>query len=394
MKIVSIVGARPQFIKMAPFVRALKELPQADCPVKLDHTIIHTGQHYDYKMDKIFFDQLGIPDPDINLNVGSGSHGWQLGEMLKRIEKVLKDINPDMVIVYGDTNSTLAGSLMASRLHIFVAHVEAGLRSFNKAMPEEINRILADHCSDLLFVPTVNAAHNLNKEGVSRVFPDEHLFDIHKKLPEIDPDGIPVVINIGDIMYDIVLLAFRIAEKKSSVLEDLKLQPNGYYLVTMHRAENTGDPVRFRSILEALIEIGKKHPVVFPMHPRTQKVFKETADLPDHLDVLRIIEPVSYFDMLILQKNARKILTDSGGIQKEAFFLKVPCVTLRDETEWIETLEKGYNILAGANREKIIEMALQESSFDSLSFSEPYFGDGHAAERMTNVLLKASSLFL
>lgn len=386
MKILSIVGARPQFIKLAPFIKAYEESSQDNQTVTIEHKIIHTGQHYDYHMDKVFFEQLGIPDPDYNLEVRSGSHGWQIGEMIKRLEPVLQEEKPDVVLAYGDTNSTLAGALVASKLRIFLAHVESGLRSFNRDMPEEINRILTDHCSDVLFVPTLNAAENLKNEGFKNIRSNGFLFDQKVKFKEKKDHSFPVVFNVGDIMYDAVLFALEIAEKRSTILTDLKLQPQKYFIVTIHRAENTNDLARLESILDALIHISKQYPIIFPMHPRVRKIIDQNPPFSEKVKNLRVIEPVNYFDMLILQKNAKKVLTDSGGMQKEAFFLKVPCVTLRDETEWVETIQAGCNVLTGAEKDSIVEKTLQKLDLNSHSFSGSFFGDGFCAKRMVTIL--------
>nr|QNO48825.1 UDP-N-acetylglucosamine 2-epimerase [Methanosarcinales archaeon ANME-2c ERB4] len=322
MKIVSVVGARPQFIKCAPLSRELRRM--------CEEIIIHTGQHYDYVMNKVFFDELEIPSPDHHLNIGSGTHGHQTGNMLKRIEDVLIEEKPDLVMVYGDTNTTLSGALAAVKLHITVAHVEAGLRSFDRRMPEEINRILTDHCSDILFCPTENAVKNLRREGVTR--------------------GIHLV---GDIMVDALNENIEIAEKKSGILNELDLEPKKYYLITIHRAENTDDYERLKNIVDAACEIEN---LVFPCHPRTEKYLKEFGLWDELVERVKVIQPVGYWDMLMLEKNAKKIVTDSGGIQKEAYILKVPCITLRMSTEWIETVEAGKNMLVDVNKNKIINI--------------------------------------
>lgn len=344
MKIASVVGARPNFIKLAPVSRELRK--------RFDEIIIHTGQHYDYEMDKIFFDDMGIPAPKYHLGVGSGSHGRQTGEMLKRIEEVLRQEKPDAALVFGDTNSTLAGALCAAKLHIKVAHVEAGLRSYNRMMPEEINRVLVDHCSDLLLCPTTTAVENLRREGIT--------------------SG---VFQSGDVMVDAQKDCLMLAEKSSRILEDLDLQPGGYYLATVHRAENTDHPGRLRSIIEALEELGD---VVFPCHPRAEKFMKQLGLWKGLTGRVKVIKPVGYLDMLVLEKNARKILTDSGGVQKEAYLLGVPCITLREETEWVETVADGWNVLAGADRERIASMA---RGFHPRSLQRDVFGPGGASIR-------------
>jgi UDP-N-acetylglucosamine 2-epimerase len=344
MKITSVVGARPNFVKLAPVSRELRK--------EFDEVIIHTGQHYNYEMDRIFFDDMGIPAPNYHLGVGSGNHGYQTGEMLRRIEEILLDEKPDAVLVFGDTNSTLAGALAAAKLHIKVAHVEAGLRSYNRRMPEEINRVLVDHCSDLLLCPTRTAVENLKKEGIT--------------------SGVCLT---GDVMVDAQRDCTLIAEKRSRILEELDLKPKGYYLTTIHRAENTDDPQRLKNIVEALEDIGD---VVFPCHPRAEKYLKQLGLWDGLVAQARVIKPVGYLDMIVLEKNARKILTDSGGVQKEAYLLGVPCITLRDETEWVETVEDGWNILAGADGKKIVELA---RNFEPRSGKRDVFGAGDASVR-------------
>lgn len=386
MKILSVVGARPQFIKLAPLVKAVQEKRGSSSKGKIKHIITHTGQHYDYEMNKVFFDELGIPEPDYNLEVGSASHGWQTGEMIKRAEEVMTKEKPDLVLVYGDTNSTLAGSIASSKLGIAVAHVESGLRSFNRSMPEETNRVLTDHCSDILFCPTENASKNLIKEGFSNVVNDGKLADLASDKSSVLTPHFPIVINVGDIMYDAVLLGLEIAEKKSNILEKLTLEPKKYYLATVHRAENSDDRQKLKSILDAFSEISKQRPVIFPVHPRTRKNLEAFHLLSSDFGQVQMIEPISYFDMLILEKNANKILTDSGGMQKEAYFWRVPCVTLREETEWVETLERGHNILTGMDKNRIIQSATQSYTDEHDSFSTNYYGDGHAADRILRVI--------
>jgi UDP-N-acetylglucosamine 2-epimerase len=361
MKLISIVGARPQFIKAAAVSRAISDYNQ-NCKkpsLRIKDFIVHTGQHYDHNMSKIFFQELEIPEPDVNLAIGSGSHGLQTGQMLIEIERVLQSEEPDWVLVYGDTNSTLAGALAAVKLHIPLAHVEAGLRSFNKIMPEEHNRILTDHCSDLLFCPTDTAVKNLQNEGISK--------GIHK---------------VGDVMFDSVLYNLELAAKRSKIIKGLKLKPKDYALVTIHRAENTDDIDRLGSIFTALEQIASDGlPIIVPLHPRTRKILNNSNIL---LKYATIIEPVSYLDMLMLEKEAKLIFTDSGGVQKEAYWMKVPCATLRDETEWIETVESGWNLLVGANSSQIVN--------SNISFSAPngitdLFGDGKTAEKIVSILM-------
>jgi UDP-GlcNAc3NAcA epimerase len=330
MKVVTVVGARPQFIKAAAVSRTIEAFNKKHLKRRIQEILVHTGQHYDYLMDRVFFEQLQLPKPDYHLGVGSGSHGKQTGMMLERIEVVLQKERPEFVVVYGDTNSTLAGALASAKLKIPVAHVEAGLRSYNWIMPEEINRLLTDHLSMILFCPTLQAIRNLSKEGIK-------------------DGGRKVVKRVGDVMYDSILYYSKLAEEKSTILKDLNLfSPNdfytpNYYLVTLHRAENTDDPKRLRSILGALDEIGKDTPIILPLHPRTKKMMKMHR-LFSLSRRVRLIEPVSYLDMLKLEKNAKAILTDSGGVQKEAYWFRVPCFTLRDETEWVETVKKGWKL--------------------------------------------------
>jgi UDP-N-acetylglucosamine 2-epimerase len=340
-------------------------------------------------MNKIFFDELHIPEPDYNLDVGSGSHGSQTGEMLKRIEKVLIKEKTELVVVYGDTNSTLAGALASAKLHIPVAHVEAGLRSNNKKMPEEINRILTDHISSLLFCPTKTAVKNLQREGFANIFNEGRLIDeksvssLSKTLPQ------PIVINVGDVMYDAMLMSLEIAEKKSDILKTYNLKPRSYYLATVHRAANTDNIENLRNIFLALVEIGKDKPVICPLHPRTKKIIDSNlSSLITGPSSLIVIDPVSYFDMLILEKNAEKILTDSGGMQKEAYLLKVPCITLRNETEWVETVESRWNVLVGVDREMIVGASRNDFLPLSPHFSHNVYGDSKAAKRIKGVLLQ------
>jgi UDP-N-acetylglucosamine 2-epimerase (non-hydrolysing) len=359
LKIVDIVGARPQFIKLAPILRAIVKHNQKrpECPIQ--EVLVHTGQHYDYEMSQVFFDELGLKSPDYHLGVGSGTHGYQTGEMLKRIEEVLIKEKPDMVMVYGDTNTTLAGALAAAKLHIPVAHVEAGLRSFNREMPEEINRVLTDHISDFLFCPTQTAVENLRREGIEK--------------------GVYLV---GDVMYDAVLLYLDLAEKKSEIMERLGLKPKSYALATVHRAENTDQPERLRSIFEGLERVAEEGlPVILPLHPRTRK---QLNTLGIHPKEVQVLDPVSYLDMLVLEKNARVILTDSGGVQKEAFFFRVPCVTLREETEWVETVETGWNTLVGCDPERMVQAALE--AHPGIESVWPY-GDGQATEKIVSAII-------
>ncbi len=354
MKVVTVVGARPQFIKAAPVSHALRAAGHAGF-------LAHTGQHYDYGMSQIFFEELGIPEPDVNLGVGSGPHGWQTGQILMRVEEVLLAQKPDWVLVYGDTNSTLAGALAACKLRIPLAHVEAGLRSFNREMPEEHNRVLTDHCSDLLFCPTRTAVKNLSHEGIAA--------------------GVRLV---GDTMYDALLQFVAVARQHSTVLDQLGLRPKRYLLATIHRPYNTDAPENLRNILAALAETGET--VIFPVHPRTRNKMAEmdrVSGLARESHTVKMIEPVGYLDMLMLEQNARLILTDSGGMQKEAYFCEVPCITLRPETEWTETVEAGWNVVAGADRDRIVDAV---RSFQPGGRPPAVFGDGHAAEKIVGIL--------
>jgi UDP-N-acetylglucosamine 2-epimerase len=375
MKIVTIVGARPQFIKAAAVTRAIQRYNKR-CPSKqkLQEILVHTGQHYDYLMDKVFFEELELPKPDYHLGVGSGSHARQTGIMLEKIEAVLQKEKPEVVMVYGDTNSTLSGALAAAKLNIPVAHVEAGLRSYNRIMPEEINRLLTDHLSTHLLCPTAQAVRNLLKEGIK------------------DGEG-RIVKNVGDVMYDSILYYSKIAEKKSTILHGLNLvNPQSairnpqYYLGTLHRAENTDDPKRLRPILEALNALGSKIPIIFPLHPRTKKMMKV-----HHLfsfKNIKFIEPVSYLDMLKLEKNAKAILTDSGGVQKEAYWLEVPCFTLREETEWVETIKSGWNVLAGTRMKRIVKEVSHQEGRRRYPKEKEIFGDGKASQKIVQILIR------
>ncbi len=376
MKIVSIVGARPQFIKAAPVIKALREANH-------QNFLIHTGQHYDYGMSRVFFEELGIPEPDVNLGVGSGTHGWQTGEMLIRIEEILLKENADCVLVYGDTNTTLAGALSVVKLRIPLAHVEAGLRSFNREMPEEHNRILTDHCSDLLFCPTETAVKNLEKESFANIVNEGKLITSPHSL-SLTPYSSPLALNVGDTMYDAILQFTEIAYQYSTILKDLGLEPKTYLVATVHRPYNTDIPEKLHDILAAFLEIGE--PIIFPVHPRTRK---KISELNDKLNIstgasnVKMIDPIGYKDMLILEQNARMILTDSGGMQKEAYFFGVPCITLRPETEWTETVGAGWNVLTGADTERIVKSV---RSVWPLKDRPAIYGDGRAANKIVTLL--------
>jgi len=354
MKLISIIGARLQFIKCSVVSKEIRK--------HFDEIILHTGQHYDYMMSKQFFDELEIPTPDINLGVGSSSHGMQTADMLRGIEGYLLDKKPQAVIVYGDTNSTLAGALAASKLHIPLVHIEAGLRSFDKTMPEEINRVLTDHCSSVLCCPTQRSVDNLGIEGI-----------------------VDDVFLTGDVMYDSLIQYKEIAIEKSLILKKLNLESDDYLLATIHRSKNTDERESLKNILTTFSE-SKQH-IVFPIHPRTKKKIQE-FDLTRYIDKnVQMIDPVGYIDFLMLQMHAGKILTDSGGIQKEAYLLKKPCITLRENTEWVETVDDGWNILVGVNIQ-MIKDAIE--NFKPHSVQHELFGDGKSAynivEKLRNFL--------
>ena len=349
MKIASIVGARPNFIKCAPLSRELRK--------RFNEVLIHTGQHYNYEMNKVFFEELKIPESDYHLGVGSGNHGEQTGEMVKRTEEVLIKEKPDLVLVFGDTNSTLAGALAASKLQIKLGHIEAGLRGYDRSMPEEINRVLTDHCSDLLFCPTETSVENLKREGVT--------------------NGVYLT---GDVMVDALKENVGIAEKKAMILNELDLKPKGYYLATVHRAENTDDFNKLKSIVDAFCAIEN---LVFPCHPRTEKYLKGYGLWDRLTEHVKVTKPVGYFEMLILEKNAKKILTDSGGVQKEAYILRVPCITLRETTEWVETVEDGWNVLVGADMGRIVKAV---NGFEPEGEQRDVFGKGDASERIVEII--------
>jgi UDP-N-acetylglucosamine 2-epimerase len=351
MKIMTIVGARPQFVKAAVVSAHLRH--------SAHEVLVHTGQHYDVNMSDIFFKELGIPAPDYHLGIGSGLHGAQTGKMLEAVEQVCLQEKPDCLLIYGDTNSTLAGALAASKLHIPIAHVEAGLRSFNRKMPEEINRVVADHLATWLFAPTRTAITNLEHEGIY--------------------DG---VFRTGDVMYDAFLEMSKRVSTQSHIIDTLKLTPKKYCLLTLHRAENTDDPQKLQAILGTLARLDFQ--VIFPIHPRTRAKLAEYHLLFES-DSFKFIEPVGYFDMLNLELNAKIILTDSGGVQKEAYMAKVPCITLRDETEWVETVEACWNRLVGADPNAIVEAVNLKwvgSDYPDL------FGDGKAGAQITEILTR------
>jgi UDP-GlcNAc3NAcA epimerase len=346
LRIVTVVGARPQFIKASVISKQIRK--------NHEEILIHTGQHYDDEMSNVFFEVMKIPEPDYNLEVGSGPHGWQKARMLEGIERIIMERKPELVLVYGDTNSTLAGALAAVKLHVPIAHVEAGLRSFNMSMPEEVNRKLTDHISKLLFCPTNTAVQNLEKEGIT--------------------EGVHLV---GDVMYD---AALQYSSAKTDIMERNGLKPKKYLMLTVHRPVNTDNKHNLENILEAM----KGHNVIFPAHPRTVNLIgKHGIIVPDNI---KSIKPVNYIESLALLKNAQKLLTDSGGMQKEAYFFGTPCVTLREETEWVETVEEGWNILTGADKTKI-RNAIDD--FNPKGERKPCYGDGKASDKIVRIIEEA-----
>ena len=352
MKVITVLGARPQFIKAAPLSEALRK--------KHQEKIIHTGQHYDYQMSDVFFEELGIPKPDYFLGVGSKQHGAQTGEMLTGVEEVLLQEKPDWVLVYGDTNSTLAGALAAAKLHIPIAHVEAGLRSYNRQMPEEVNRVLTDHVASLLFCPTDQAVKNLKQEGLT--------------------DG---VVRTGDVMADALYFHAKRAEERK-LAETIQYKEKSYLLATVHRAENTDDPNRLQAIINAFARIQGQ--IILPLHPRTKKLLRDRQmTLPGNVEV---IEPVGYLEMILLEKGAELILTDSGGVQKEAYLWQVPCVTLRDETEWVETVHTGWNTLTGAKTEAIVAAVTHYRQNPLPPYLDKLYGNGQASAEIVTAMEK------
>jgi UDP-GlcNAc3NAcA epimerase len=367
MKILTIVGARPQFVKAAVVSRAIARSREAGAEIQ--EVIVHTGQHYDPQMSDVFFDEMDIPRPAIHLEIGGLSHGAMTGRMLERIESVIERERPRWVLVYGDTNSTLAGALAAAKLHIPVTHVEAGLRSFNKRMPEEINRVLTDHVSDLLFAPTTTAVENLLREGLAR----------------------ERILEVGDVMFDASRFYLDRAASRSHIASTLSLESGGYVLSTVHRAENTDSPSRLAAIVEGLAQVADQMSVVLPLHPRTRKIIASNAVMAASVKALTVIDPVGYLDMVMLERHAAVIATDSGGVQKEAYFYGVPCVTLRDETEWVELLEAGANRLAPPqSAEAVKDAVLAALATRGQQFPGVLYGDGNAAERIIQALVRAS----
>lgn len=365
-KVISIVGARPQFIKLAPIYRVFKTRKE------VRHLVLHTGQHYDYLMSDVFFKIFKMRDPDINLSVGSAEHHIQTGEMIKGIGEHLLKLKPHLVLIYGDTNSTLAGAIAASKLNIPLAHIEAGLRSYIRSMPEEINRVVSDRLSDILFCPSENAVSNLKKEGILNKIEDTDGFKYTTP---------PYVINCGDLMCDILNIAKNSIRKNKQV-------PEEYVLATIHRAENTDNLKNLTGIFSALDIIGNEINVIVPLHPRTLNVLKKN-NLIEKYKNIKIIEPLSYIDMLRYEMDAKMILTDSGGVQKEAFWLKKPCITLRDKTEWVETVKLGFNILAKADTDCIVRAFKSHiKSFKPKLSAHNVYGDGRAAEKIVRFIVE------
>ncbi len=353
-KVLAVVGARPQFVKLAPVVRAFDG--------RMHHVIVHTGQHYDDAMSKVFFEDLSIPVPGYNLGMGSGTHAVQTASIMTGLEQVMMKEQPDIVVVYGDTNSTLAGALVGAKLNISVAHIEAGLRSFNRSMPEEVNRIIADRVSRFLFCPTETAIRNLSLEGM-----DDNAY------------------LVGDVMLDALRRCETLIDGHSSILGQLGITAKEFYLVTVHRASNTDNADNLGSILKALDSLDA--PVIFPLHPRTRKSIELHSLRTQEGGNIHFIEPLGYLDMLALQKHARKVLTDSGGVQKEAYILGTPCVTLRNETEWVETLENGWNILAGVERRALLDAVKSMPAVPRREF----YGDGRASNKIAEILLESET---
>lgn len=393
MKLVTIIGARPQIIKAAALSRAIKN----HFSDRIQEVIVHTGQHYDDNMSQVFFDELQIPRPDYNLHVGSASHGVQTARMTEGIEALLIKERPDFIVLYGDTNSTLAGAVAAAKIHVPIVHIEAGLRSFNKSMPEEINRIVCDHCSTLLFTPTKAGLENLKREGFSI---DEGGVSTLRQaqgsttaVPTIDN---PKVYHCGDIMYDNSLHFADIAEEKTDILQRMELVGKPFILATIHRDSNTDHPERLGAIFDALIELSKENQIVLPLHPRTAKLLKTNLSNKKQSLVfsspnIKLIPPVSFLEMIALERHAQLVMTDSGGVQKEAYFFKKPGIILRPETEWVEIVQTGNAILADADESRIME-AWQHFKNNPPTVFPEIFGDGHAAEFMLDKIISCKVL--
>ena len=362
--IVTVLGARPQFVKAAMVSRAVGLYNESSTSSRIEEILVHTGQHYDYDMSEVFFSELGIPQPRHHLGVGSGTHGEMTARILESTERVLNRERPDGVLVYGDTNTTLAAALAAAKLGIPVAHVESGLRSFNRAMPEEINRVLTDHLSSTLFCPTETSVANLEREGIM--------------------EG---VFRVGDVMYDAFLWFRDLAESRSDALSRFGVEQGSYCLATVHRQENTEDPQRLAGIFEAFEQLASRECVfLVPLHPRTRKALERDRRTGSCNPWLRLLPPLGYLDLVALESGARAVLTDSGGVQKEAFFAKAPCITLRDETEWVETVEAGWNVLAGADRDRI-ELGFRNAMEFSPDGTPELYGNGDASRRIVESLM-------
>ncbi len=381
IKIVTIIGARPQIIKAAALSRAIKNFYSDS----IEEIIVHTGQHYDANMSQVFIDELGIPQPNYNLNIGSGGHAKQTADMIIGIEELLQELKPDFIVLYGDTNSTLAGAMAASKIQIPIVHIEAGLRSFNRTMPEEINRIICDHTSTLLFTPTATGFNNLINEG----------FKKQNSLP-YNADN-PGIFHCGDVMYDNSLFFKDIANEKSTILLDNNLVEHNYILSTIHRDNNTDIPERLNSIFNAILEIANKEniPIVIPLHPRTKKLIDTNLDkeLLTELKTTKqivLLPPVSFLDMIALESNCKLVMTDSGGVQKEAYFFNKPCIILRSETEWVEIVKEGAAIISDADKNVIISSYDKLKSLNHKAFPI-IFGEGRAAEFICRTVLEASN---
>lgn len=360
MKVCCVVGARPQFVKAAALLRVAADM-------KIEISLIHTGQHYDEKMSDVFFREMNIPLPKYNLNIGGLSQGSMTGRMIEQLEQVFEEECPDTVIVFGDTNSTLAAAITASKMHIPIAHIEAGLRSYNKQMPEEINRILTDHCSDILFTPTAASTANLVKEGIQL-----------EKIKEV-----------GDIMVDAFHYYINKAKKQNTILSRFNLTQKKYVLSTVHRSENIKDPLVLHSIFDALIKISKDNIIVLPLHPATKNALASANLLSKCEQFLQIVDPIGYLDMLLLQEGAKVVMTDSGGIQKEAYLSQTPCITLRNETEWTELVEHGYNILGGTESEKICKAFAVANNQIEIAWDAHVYGKGDASIKILNCIFNS-----
>lgn len=381
MKLVTVVGARPQFVKAAAMSRAIARFNEEGGAL-VEEVLVHTGQHYDSNMSDVFFEEMGIPKPDYFLGVNGLTHGAMTGQMLEKIEAVVLDERPDVLLVYGDTNSTLAGALAAAKLHVPVAHVEAGLRSFNRAMPEEVNRVLTDHAASLLFCPTDAAMRHLKNEGMRR------FVQLGEVLPDEPPTPqAPLCMRTGDVMFDVVLHYSKQVDDGGALLCRLGVEAGQYALATVHRAENTDDQARLHELFEGLALVARERPVVLPLHPRTRGCLERAGMLDEVCARLKVTEPMGYLDMVRLEKDAGLVLTDSGGIQKEAFFHRVPCVTLRTETEWVELADAGVNALVPGGAEDIRAAASRSAEVPNAAFDRELYGRGDAAALILHALV-------